>query len=257
MKLAIFLFFILYFPVFCSEIPEPAVAILVNSKNPELILLPGRDVTISLPVAGLLQEISVREGDFVDQGSLLLFLDSEEEELEVRRLEKVVEKRNFDSRSFQNLLVDDMTSKNEAMQAALEKDLAVLELERARMRLKRRKLYSPLSGRVVKINVEAGEWQVAGTAVLRIIDIDNLYAASFLSREQAAFLQEKQQVKMEFSFPRSKGGDDNRIFTGQVEFIDSRFDLSSGLKAVKIRIDNQKRLLEPGMRGILFLELPE
>jgi RND family efflux transporter MFP subunit len=220
----------------------------------ELLLYPDKDVMVSSPLSGVLQSVKIREGERVQKNDILAELNSDEEELEIKRLKKVVEKRSFDNKGYQNLLKDDMTSKNEAMQALVEKEISILDLKKMEMRKSKKSLKSPIKGVVVKSFYEAGEWLRPGDNVFQIINTDKIKAHLMIRQEHSETFTLGKKFSCRFRDFSSSSKIGHRSFEGSVVFVDSRFDLSSGLKLVKIEILNHKGWLMPGMRGELKVE---
>ncbi|PKK89762.1 MAG: hypothetical protein CVV64_12600 [Candidatus Wallbacteria bacterium HGW-Wallbacteria-1] len=210
----------------------------------EVVAYAHKSVTVSSPVAGLLTEMLVDEGEQVVKDVPLARLDSMEDELEIRRLEKILEKKRFDTRGLEKLLADDMTSKDEALQARMEKELTEIELTRARLRHERKSILSPLDGSVVNRYHQAGEWVSTGEPLFQIIDMKTMKCRIFLRVNQSESFELNQSLQLTFPEPVGRT-------SGKVVYIDPRFDVASGLCRMEILVDNPSLTLRPGVRGEL------
>jgi len=208
----------------------------------EVVAYPRTSVTISSSVAGQISEILVEEGERVAAGAPLARLDSQEDQLEINRLEKILEKKRFDTRGLDKLLKDNMTSRDEALQAKMEKELTEIELTRARLKLDRKSILSPLEGRVVNRYHQLGEWVGPGEPLFQIIDMKTIRCRAFLKAGEAEKFALNQEVTLLFPEPAGR-------IRGRVVYLDPRFDIASGLSRMEILVDNPDLVLRPGIRG--------
>lgn len=224
-------------------------ALMASAAPVDALVKPYRDVSISTPVAGILAQVAVHEGDVVKQGDVLGALESDTERVEVERLAKVLEKRRFDDAGTAKLFATKVVSEDEAVEKRIEREIAELQHRRAVTELEQKTLRAPLAGIVVALHFEAGEWLDPGAVVFEIVDIDQVYAELLVTPEEALGLKTGAPVTATFHLL----GDAGRM-GGVVEFIDPRVDASSGLMRIKVLLANPDHRLRPGYRGVV--ELP-
>lgn len=214
----------------------------------EVLVKPFRAVSVSSAVAGTLRTLSVQEGEAIKTGQPLAVLANEQEQIEVARLTKVLEKRDFDDRGTAKLFQDKVVSEDEAVEKRIEREIAELQLRRAKVDLAHKTLLAPLDGVVVAKKREAGEWVEPGTVVFELVNIDRVYAEMLVTPEEAAPLKVGQRLTARFPLlaPAADVG-------GTIDFIDPRVDASSGLMKVRILIENAQHRLRPGYRGQVML----
>lgn len=208
------------------------------------VVLPFKEVRVSAAVAGMLETVAVKEGDVVKTGQTLAQLDAKQQQLEVDRLAKIVEKRRFDFDGFDALLKDSMTSRDQAMQARIELEIAELDQRRAQAELDKRTVRAPLDGLVVAVRFEGGEWVEPGAVVAEVVDIGFVFAQLLLTAEEAGAVTLGLEVPLTFpALPH---------FTarGKIDFIDPRVDPSSGLQRVRVLVENQEGRIRPGLRCV-------
>lgn len=210
----------------------------------EALVKPFREVSVSSPVAGLLRTMAVREGQTVKADQTLAVLANEQEQIELQRLTKVLEKRDFDDRGTAKLYKDKVVSEDEAVEKRIEREIAELQLRRAKVDFEQRTLRAPFDGLVVARRREAGEWVETGAVIFELVDIDRVYAELLVTPEEAAPLKEGQHLTTRFPLLGTKPE-----VTGVINFIDPRVDASSGLMKVRILIENSEHRLRPGYRG--------
>lgn len=211
------------------------------------VVLAFHEVSVSAAVPGNLSEIMVGEGDFVRSGDLMVRIDSTFQELELARRERVLAKRKFDFEGLQSLLEDNMTSRDEALEAQIELEIAEIDHRRAMAELDQRKLKAPISGLVAGVHFEAGEWVDPGSVVVEVLDIEQVYAQLLLTAEEASRLEVGMEIPLDFpAIPDFSAN-------GKLDFIDPRVDPASGLQRVKILLSNDGHRILPGLRCVAQL----
>jgi RND family efflux transporter MFP subunit len=216
-----------------------------------VILKPEKQAVLSPASSGHVKKIYVKPGDSVNEGDLVMALDSSFEALEKDRLEQVIRKKEYDYKSLSGLLKDDMTSREETMQSKLELDLARIELKKAELRLEMKNIYAPFKGMIVKLEVHRGEWINQGQKVARIVDSSMLKGTALVTRQDMQKIRLNQELGIFSGYHQSS----NKVF-GKVVFIDPAYDAVTGLKMISLEIKNKNLLLEPGMEAYLNLENP-
>ena len=233
---------------FCAVAAFCLLFSAARAATAEVLVKPFRAVSVSSAVAGALRTLSAQEGESVKAGQPLAILANEQEQLEVDRLTKVLEKRDFDDRGTAKLFKDKIVSEDEAVEKRIEREIAELQLRRAKVDLAHKTLLAPLDGIVVAKKREAGEWVEPGTVVFELVNIDRVYAELLVPPEEAAPLKVGQKLTTRFALLAPPGD-----VEGVIDFIDPRVDASSGLMKVRILIDNPQHRLRPGYRGQALL----
>lgn len=201
-----------------------------------------RDVALSAQVSGNVTELRVAEGDAVASGQVLVKIDAQAQELEKARCERVLAKTKFDYEGLQNLLTDNMISRDEAFEAQIEMEIAEIKFHQAVLDLERRKISTPLDGVVTRLTVEVGEWVEPGMAVAQVLDLSHLFVVLLVPAEQAGKVTLGMSAELQFP------ADPDLAETGVVDFIDPRVDPSSGFQRIKVLLANPEHRIRPGIR---------
>lgn len=175
-----------------------------------------RKVDLSADITGRITRLTVKEGDYVKEGQFLLQIDPQQYEAQVQRAEAALAnakaslaqsranqlqaRRNFERqqeiRKTNAALVS--AQELEQLQTQLEVNVALVEaaeenvkqaeasLKDARFQLSRSTIYAPMTGRVTRLNVEAGETAIMGTL--------NRDAATLLTISDMSVLETKVKV---------------------------------------------------------------
>ena len=166
---------------------------LVASVTASGQVRPQTKVDLSADITGRITRLAVRDGDLVRQGQFLLQIDPQQFEAQVQRAEAALanaranlaqqnanllqarrnQERQLEIRKVNAALVsaqemeqlETQLEVNQALVVAAEENVKQNEasLKDARWQLSRTTIYAPMTGRVTRLNVEAGETAIMGT----------------------------------------------------------------------------------------------
>jgi RND family efflux transporter MFP subunit len=237
---------------------------------------PLSDIQMSVPVAGVVQRVLVKPGQWVREGQALLELDSTVQQLELRRRGIIVEDESelaasrarvevmtelqrmmesvantTSSISREELLkqrLETVSANGRLVQLQTQKRREQVEFDQAKSDLGQRTLRAPVAGMVVDAPLEVGEWAKPGDNVLRIVDATNVELRFSLPLEALAAVRVGSRLSAGFESGRG-------LITaeGQVQFVSPVADPASGLSEVRAVFANPRGLLRPGVKGILKL----
>jgi HlyD family secretion protein len=143
---------------------------------------------------------------------------------------------------------------------AREKEL-MAQLEAAKTQLSYAEIRSPLDGVVLTKNVEAGEFVNAGTPVVTIANIDDLWMNIYIPETQTGLVKLGQAVRVTVdSFP-------GESFKGKITFVSSESEFTpktiltqeERIKLVyrtKVSLENTQQRLKPGMPADAEILMP-
>jgi len=156
----------------------------VNQVKASAVVVPSQETRLSFVIPGLVETVTVEEGDQVQAGQELITLDTTKLEYELIAAESSLvsaeidaqtqrqrrKKFNFDTFSFvyvsppgEKILIAD--SKVEEMRSALEI---------VKVSISQSTLTAPIDGTVVKVDVSPGEYVLPSQSVIVIVDLKNL-----------------------------------------------------------------------------------
>lgn len=283
-------------PVAANEFPSSGIKELLLAGIVLLILLsipqlstaeqvgisgftePAQDSALGLSITGRTIAIKVTEGETVKQGQLLLQLDQELEQLEVKRRKLLweskveIESVKLQVKTLQNHLQSTRDlyqstgsiPREELENKELELAFVVAELNRlkiaeqrekieyntARQQLAKRNLYAPFAGQVTEIMIGIGENCDIDTPLLRLIDNSRGYFVANLEQEIVTNISLGQQVQLQL-----QTGGEPVTSEATIVFISPLVDSASGLRKIKAEFDNQEQQIIPGVAGTM--QLPE
>jgi RND family efflux transporter MFP subunit len=221
-----------------------ALSSSVEAEEVQGVVLAVKQVSVSSPVLQeVIKEVLVKEGETVKEGQLIVQLQNAKEELAVQEGQRLVENMEFVAKGAESLYKDKMGSREAALKARTELELAKIRLAAAEVNLKEKAIRAPLSGIVVKKHKEAGEAVDRVEKLVDILDIDQVYVQFYVSSKLLTTLKEGQEIPVRIDAPI------NAKFPGKIDFIAPNLDPQSGLLRVKVLVDNAEHVIKAYMKG--------
>lgn len=241
---------------------------------------PVRDLSLGVPVDGIVRDVPVKEGDAVKAGAPLLRLDARLEDLEVKRRQILRDDgaRLEATRQRRDILEGLLNSARSLYKGSgsisetelrrteleyLEAAAAVrsLEADRARAGIEydiaksdfdRRTVTSPINGVVVSVMVDTGERVRRDDAVVRVVDQSTCIFTVNVEEPfaRAIKLGDKRRVEV-------MSGEQVIPVEARVTFVSPVADPASGLVRMKLEFANPDDRVRPGLPGRIALQRPD
>ncbi|MCP2072617.1 UNVERIFIED_ORG: multidrug efflux system membrane fusion protein [Pseudomonas lini] len=228
-------------------------------------------VEIRPRVSGQIDEVAFTEGALVKKGDLLFQIDPRPFQAEVRRLEaQLAQSRATATRSENEAqrgerlrlsnaisaeLADSRTSAAQEARAAAAAIQAQLDL--AKLNLSFTRVTSPISGRVSRADITAGNLVTADvTPLTSVVSTDKVYA--YFDADERVFLKYTQlarQGQRGQATPVYMGlsNEDGNPHQGQMNFIDNQVNPQTGTIRGRAVFDNKDGAYTPGLYARLKL----
>lgn len=123
------------------------------------------------------------------------------------------------------------------------------QLQQAARQIERRRILAPVSGRVVQIFRQPGEWVEPGQAIARVLRIDRLKAVGALEGGRLGSDPTGRAVTLHVDVPQRGSVE----FQGRVTFIHSEVNPVNGQLDFWAEIENPDLQLRPGLRASLTI----
>lgn len=218
-------------------------------------ILPFQEACISAKIAAKANSIKVKNGTNVVEGQLLLMLEQVDyqnalsiAEAALDKTEAGLYKSELDYNRCQELYEQGVISKSIYDDADIALRVAKADVKaahaaviNARESVSNTRIMAPFAGLVADCDIHAGEIVNPGLHLMRIIDISSVYVVVNIKQEDMARVESGQEAVINVP------GLDERAFAGTVTAINSAGDTDARVFAVKIKVDNEKELLKPGM----------
>ncbi|MCM8539262.1 MAG: efflux RND transporter periplasmic adaptor subunit [Lentisphaeraceae bacterium] len=233
------------------------------SQDLEGVTTPSADVSASFTVPALVEELKVKEGQFVKKGEVLAIQQKHVEEQQLVRLRKeatataLIDKANVeidyytkDVESLREALIKGASSKKELNDSVLKlrtaelglkeaqfnKEIAALKVKELESKITQYVLRSPVDGIVEKLSIEPGESPKTGEEHIRIVQVTPMWVEVPVPRNIAIALNKTTKSKV--FFPDNKIGEYAKII-----FISPVADTASDTVRVRLELANENKRL--------------
>ena len=177
-------------------------------------------------VGGVLASIDCVEGQHVTRGSVLFRLDSRLAEVAVQRARQQV---GFAEKAFarqQDLMQSNGTSQRAYQEAQQQLDAARSDLSAAQTQLAYLHITTPLSGTVVRLQAEVGQYVDANTVLAQVVNLDRLVVSARVPSRDMTGIQAGQTAVI---------GPDS-VATGTVAIVGRDIDPKTGTYLVQVAV---------------------
>ncbi|MBI9038789.1 MAG: efflux RND transporter periplasmic adaptor subunit [Bacteroidales bacterium] len=214
-------------------------------------ILPLKTIKFGFMVAGKIENVYVKEGQYVKEGELIATIDPTDYEFAVQAAEaKFVEAENEFQRLTNLYKKGSLTESDFDKIQALYKE-AQANVDYKKNQLKDTHLYAPHNGWLAVEGVQPGEIIPQGMPIFAIVYTKNIFIRSFIPENEIAFISMNMDVTVEVPAL------DNAIFEGKISRIGSVADPYSRAFPVKATIENTSFSMKPGMIAFLNVETPK
>lgn len=203
-------------------------------------LQPVTYAEISAKMTGEIEKINVKESHSFKKGDKLVEFDCDMERAELKKA-KAVHKADLARKSVNNRL-DKLSSISELeVKVALYKaEESAAEVEAIEQRIKYCVMKAPYDGVVEETHRQPHEYVTKGDPVLKILDDTILEIELLVPSQWVTKVKEGEEFKVHVA-------ELNKTFQAKISSIGAKIDPVSQSMKVKGRIDNQSKMLRPGM----------
>ena len=212
-------------------------------------------VTVSADLPGIVAHIAFESGAFVNEGDLLVQLDTKQEQAQLAqqqaRLAAVEAARELARLNFERmsgLVNDGAITRAEYDRAAAEQKQSVAEqaqteaqIEEIRATIARKTIRAPFSGVLGLRQVNLGQYLSGGSSIVPLQSLDPIYVNFGLPQQDAGQVRVGQPVRIT---AENVAG---FAFTGRVTAINSIVDEATRNVQIQATLANSKDKLRPGM----------
>ncbi len=211
-------------------------------------LLPLRRAVLAAEVAGTVEKIDIEEGDRAARGRPLVEIDTRALRQRLSEAEAVHRHREALFQRAEKLLARKSITEQQYLDAITERDVAVAQLETARLMLDKSRIVAPWSGTVAVRRVEAGDYVVPGQPAIELLDLRRLKVRAPAPASDVPYLRRGLAAEVRLDvFP-------GEVFSGEVTRLAAELDPAARPLDLEVEIPNPDRRLRPGMYA--RLEIP-
>lgn len=156
-----------------------------NQVKASAVAVPAQESRLSFVISGMVEDVTVKEGDQVEAGQVLIKLDTTEQEFDIvaaqaaltsAELDAQIQKqrrRKFDFGTFNFKYVSTPGEKIQAADAKVHQMQSALEAAKAS--LAQATLLAPFGGTVVRVDVAPGEYVQPKQVLIKLARLDELH----------------------------------------------------------------------------------
>ncbi|MFV2071359.1 MAG: efflux RND transporter periplasmic adaptor subunit [Thermoanaerobaculales bacterium] len=184
---------------------DPAIAVrigkILNQSISSLYstsatLRADRRATVIARTRGVVRRLVVEEGDAVDAGQPLAFLEDDEQKISAARARTAEETARRNHERLAGLFERGLVSVDDFEASRRDHEDSAHALELAELELSRTVIRAPIGGMVVTRHLDVGATVSDGTAVYDLADLDPLYADVNIPERHVTRLQPGQEVHL-------------------------------------------------------------
>lgn len=203
------------------------------------------ETTLSFKTGGIVQNVLVKEGDFVRKGQLLATLDLTEIKTGVSQAELAYQKAERDFKRAQNLYRDSVATLEQYQNAETALALAAEQLNAVKFNLNYSEIRATANGYVLKKFANAGQVVSPGAAIIRINGAGRsewIFKAGVSDREWAAIQPEDSASILTDALP-------GQAIAARVVRKSEGADPINGAFTIELRVDADQKMLASGLFG--------
>lgn len=208
-------------------------------------------VTISTDLAGIVSEIAFESGTQVKKGALLVKLDSQQEQAQLRSAEARLTLAQSEIQRKRDLVEKRTIADSELDAAQSELAQAAAKLEEMKALVARKQLTAPFDGLVGIRQVNLGQYLDPGAEIVPLQSLDPIYVEFSLPQQHFEAIAVGKKLRVVAS------GVTGDRFEGEITAIDSRVDEATRNVKVQGTLKNPDHKLKPGMFVDVEVLLPE
>mgnify|MGYP000559902702 CR=1 FL=1 len=192
-------------------------------------------------VTGIIEELTIEEGDYVEKGQVLARIDSRRYELALDKAEAELAGLKQELNRLSTMAEKKLVSAQASEKVRYQYESAMAARELAALDVQDSKIIAPISGYISNRYVKQGHFTQGYQKLFHIVDQSSLQAVVHLPEHQLANIRLGQKAALSFSAHRDK------VYQAQVRSISPMIDDRSGTFKVILSLDNSNMQLKPGM----------
>jgi len=218
-------------PVKLLQVIEQNGKAVINTSG---LLSTENEARLSFKIGGIIDLITVKEGDLVRKGQLLASIKSTEISAQVQQVELSLEKAQRDYQRVANLYQDSVATLEQLQNAKTGVEIAKQNLQQVSFNQQYSKIYAPTDGFIAAKTGNVGELTNAGSPVLfmNAVSVSSKWILkTAVSDKEWASIETGNSAKVHFdAFP-------GKSFNATVSKIALAADPASGSFPIELKID--------------------
>jgi len=233
--------------VIAVSVGEKSIADRINAIGDGRAL---RSVTVRSNAVGVITDLYLTAGGYVESGDIIIKLQDEEERIALEQAKIQLDDANAEADRIKRLEATGATTEVRVRETELAQRSAELAVRQAKFDLSQRQVAAPISGWFGIIDLEEGDRVNAQDVLVKITDRSEILIDFRISERVV------NKIKIGQSFALTPLALRNTTLAGEVSAIDSVVDRASRTLLVQGRVANDADLLRAGMAFSVNLSFP-
>ena len=204
---------------------------------------------LAMDVAGLVTAVSLKSGQDVKQGQVLLQLRDGDDVAQLQQLEATAQLSQLTFERARKQLAVQAISKADYDGAAADLKAKQAAVAAQKVVVAKKQLRAPFTGRAGIITISPGDYLSAGTTVATLQQLDPLFVDFYVPQGELGRLQVGQTVELTLDAYA------DRHFAGKLSAISPKVDLNTRNVQVEASLPNHDKALTPGMFAKLEVDV--
>jgi len=236
--------------------PETVTAMTVAEQEWEQVIRATatvsavQGVTIGAEIGGRVSEIAFHSGDEVDQGDVLIRLDTATEEAQLASALAAAELAKADLARVRKLAKRKLTSEDAIDRAEAEVKQTVAQIGVTRAQIGKKTIRAPFAGRLGLRLVDPGQILREGDSIVTLQTLDPVHVDFSVPQQQLGQLRPEMQVRARVDVMPEKA------FKGEITAISPEVDRNTRNVRVRALVANPEERLRAGMFANVEVILP-
>lgn len=240
-------------PAPTARVVNVEVAKVEPVRLDDVLTLPGQtealhDVLISSERAGRVEWIGFEEGQKVTIGDIIIKIDLDQANADLAKAQAAYELARKQAERRNELLAQEVLSKEEMDKANTELQTARSNLSQAQVSHDQGLIASPIAGRINELMVDPGEYVNPGAAVVELVDISQIKIEVNVPELDVRYLEVGQQVAVTVDAYADE------LWTAVVDFVAFKADEATKTFRVRVVTDNADSRIRPGILARVSLQ---
>jgi membrane fusion protein (multidrug efflux system) len=196
---------------------------------------------VSAEADGVVRAILFTAGSFVETGDVLVRLDDEVEQSQLRSAEAAADLARLNLERGQRLIARNVVSQADFEQLEATWKQAAAQVDNIRAVIAKKVVRAPFAGKVGIRRISIGDFLAKGAAIVSLQSIDPVYVEFSVPQRRLAALREGQVVTV------TADSEPGEQFWGEITALESHVDAATRNVRVQATFKNGHGALRPGM----------
>lgn len=206
-----------------------------------------KNVMLYPEAGGVIRNILVDEGERVKKGQVLVDLDTEIIELQIKEVETSLELATTTYERQKRLWDQKIGSEMQYLQAKNQKETLETNLASLNAQLRKNRIVAPFDGVVDEIFPKMGELTSPQTQVLRLVNLDKVYIKADVS--EAYLGKVKEGTEVEVYFPAF-----DETVEAKIEMTGNFINPNNRTFKITVNIDNKDNFVKPNLMAYVKIK---